>query len=237
VSAPPPVDPHDDALRHEQFISEVLRIRKGEEKSKSTLTNLLTSSVVAAAVTVLGTAVVGNFITNAYQAGAKRNDAIVQYVRDKRAARDGAVNKALQIVGAYVTAIEDLVHITSPEFRSEGRPPAEMKKLDDWKETIQAAHDKADTEWRRERDTTRFTLAFQDTEGGSLQQRWAELATAVDSLEDCGRGWFMQHAWGDTAITVSPCASKRESVNTAMDHLVRALQQSEKSFFDTQMRR
>jgi hypothetical protein len=237
VSSPRVGDSHDDALRQERFIAEVLRIRKGDEKSKGALVTFLTSGVMAAIVTVTGTAVVGNVVTNAYQLRAKQNDAVLQYLRDKRSARDAAVNRALQIVGSYITAIEDLVQITSPDFRSEGRKPAEVKKLDDWKATVQEAHDKADAEWRRERDTTRFTLAFQDTEGGQLQQHWSGLASSVDALEDCGRGWFMLHAYGDEPFSTSPCAKQRESVNAAMDKLVSALQNSERKFFDAQLSR
>lgn len=239
MSAPHPADPRDDALRHEQFIAEVLRIRdrKTGEKPASALPSLLSSSVVAAIITVVGTAVVGNMVTNAYQARARRNDAVLQYLRDKRAARDTAVSSALRIVGTYVTAIEDLVLITHPDFKTAGRSPAEAKKLDEWKTSLQAAHDKADDEWRRERDTTRFTLAFHDTEGGQLQAQWSRLATAVDALEDCSRGWFMQHAQGDQPFRDSPCTDQRKAVNTSMDSLVAALQEAERRFFEAQLNR
>jgi hypothetical protein len=62
----------DEQIEHEQQIAAILLIRKGRPAQESTLGTWLNSNVLTALVTVIGTAILGAWVSGIIQGRAKK---------------------------------------------------------------------------------------------------------------------------------------------------------------------
>jgi len=197
---------------------------------------ILTSPVVAALISVLGTAVLGNWIASRFQDRAKKNEAALQLLRDDRSARIATVKEALTLVGEYVAASEDLITVTDPAFRVAGRSEGDRDDLLRWKKQVRETHDKVDFRWRQQSESLGYVLLYHVYGERRVLDDWRALSGAASGFEKCAREWYMER--GDDSEARLPaelCETHRAKVRESMRGFTDSLRNAERAMYDSRV--
>ena len=79
--------------------------------------------------------------------------------------QNAAVNKVLALVGAFLSASDDLLVTVNNAYSEADRPSSEVEVLRKWKAQLAERRDAADSEWRREKRSLGSSCTTYMTEG------------------------------------------------------------------------
>jgi hypothetical protein len=210
-----------EQLEHERHIAEILAIRKPPSDPPSALSTWLNSNVITALIGVIGTAVVGAYISAQIQETARRNE--LQRAADAAGteSRRVIVSKVLDRVGTFLAASDDLLVGVNTSYDERGRPRDEVNKLRAWKTDLAGARDKAEAEWRRGKRSLALGLDYEFDGADDVMKAWQELAVAVDAFEQCTNSWYTNNAAIGTTLTPDRiCRDERGAAEQASEVFV-----------------
>lgn len=210
----------EERLEHEREIAEVLAIRKPPSAPKSLIELWLNSSVVAAVVGVVGTALLGAYVSGEIQRRAKENEQELARQHEMRAARAVAVEKSLAVVGQNLNATDDLLVTVNNGYHESRHKAEDLPALRAWKRQLAERRDKADSDWRQSRRSLGYTLVY--TFGGdrAVLQAWEDIVNASDAYERCTRDWYWRNAASGSDEEVSSvCLRERKAYESAIEQL------------------
>lgn len=214
----------DEQLEYERRIAEVLKIRSAGKKEESKVFAWLNSAFGLTMVGFVCTGILGALVTGMVQDRSKRNEMELQARKERSAARHEAMTKILGLLGAYVSSADDLVVIVNNAYSEAGRGKEEVRKLREWREKITTERDKADADWRREREGLGYTLQFLFENDERVSSAWGGVVEKADGFEACTNGWYTQNAAkGSNLKPAQVCPNERSALREAMTALTKAV--------------
>ncbi len=215
-------------LDHERFQAEVERMRRGSGRSggdggKPAWQRFLESTGGAALITVLLGGILGNWIAGQFEAARAENERRALTHEKYLAARLATVQPLLERVGGTVRASEDLITLTRPDWEpSPARfpDPTERQATLDKRREIREAYNQADADWRSEKDSLGYLLAYYHGGSSEVSTAWSTLSTALTAYVDCARGWYVDHTGRFTEEAVDACSDERSTVDASMRDLI-----------------
>ncbi len=217
----------EEELQRERHIAEILEIRKTPKKD-SNLETWLNSNVLTALITVLGTALLGAWVTGLVQDRSKNNE-LERTAEEKRLeSRNSLISKILERTGTFMSATDDLLVTVNNSYREDGRTPGEIETLRKWKTDMRAARDDADSLWRREQASLGFSVHYLFDQNSEVRTAWDSLVQAESSFEKCTNNWYTQNAAkGTTAGVDEICNAAREALTKATEAFASAAGESQ----------
>jgi hypothetical protein len=208
---------HEEQLDHERRIAEILAIRRaGNDQSK--LNAWLNSTVLATLVGVVGTGLLGAWVSGMIQDRSKRNELERVAQDQKLSAQNAAVSKVLELVGTSVTTADDLLVTVNNAYGEEGRSADDVMKLRKWKEELANRRDAADLAWRREKRSLGFTIMYLFDGDATVTSAWRAVTTKADDFERCTNRWYTENAARLTDLTADQiCPEDRQAVENAVE--------------------
>jgi hypothetical protein len=208
-------------IEHEKFIAQILAIRTPPHQPPSALTTWLNSNVLTALIGVVGTAILGSYISGQIQERARQNEleraATVTRLENRRA----LVSKVVDRVSTFMTASDDLLVTVNVSYDETARRSDEVKKLRAWKTDLAVARDKAEAEWRRGTRSVALGLDYEFNGAGDVTKAWKELARSVDAFERCTSDWYNQNALIRTTLSADRiCPDERAAAEQASEVFV-----------------
>ena len=193
------------------------------EQPKGVFESLVTSSVVAALVTVLGTAVVGNYIAGRVQERNKRNEIALSAFRDNQASQVALVKEVYELIGRYRAAGEDLIYITGDQFAAGNYDEPARKLNQAWFTSIRNHHDEVDQLWRQKKYALGYLLSFHYHGRKEVADSWATTVTSADAFEECV-DQQARKAPGSQSLKDYPCRAQMRTLDDQVASLTRTLE-------------
>lgn len=186
----------------------------------------LESTGGAALITVLLGGAFGSWITSALEEHRADNQRRYLTHQEYLKARLETIQPTLELVGTTVTAAEDLITLTRPDWEPSPTRYPDPKELEATlakRRELREAYNDADAAWRKEKDSRGYLLAYYHAGAPAVFPSWSELETAVTAYVDCARRWYVEHARDFTEEAATACDEERAEVDAAMVALIDAL--------------
>ena len=208
-------------LDQEKHIADILAIREPPRESSSTLSTWLNSNVITALVGVIGTAVLGAYISAQIQETARQNELERAAAATRLENRRAIVAKVVDRVSTFMAASDDLLVAVNLSYGETGRRSDDVKKLRAWKTELAVARDKAEAEWRRGKRSVALGLDYEFGGAADVTKAWQELAVTVDAFEQCTNSWYSNNALiGTTLPPQRICPDERAAAEQASEVFV-----------------
>ena len=192
-------------------------------QSKGLIEFLLTSPLIATLVTVLGTAVLGNYIAGRVQERTKRNEIALSAFRDNQASQVALVKEVYELIGRYRAAGDDLIYITGEQF-APGNYDENGRKLNQvWFTSVRNHHDEVDQLWRQKKYALGYLLSFHYHGRKEVSDSWTATVNSVDAFEECV-DQQARKAPGSQSLKDYPCRAKMQTLDDQVASLTRTLE-------------
>ena len=214
--------------RHESFIAEVPKHRNpvsGGEASKSHWEILANSNALTALITVLGTAFFGTLLAARIQERSRRAErALVEHKEHVNAEVD-TVKRAYELAGKDISACEDLIAITGPEFDPRRYEAEKRKELENQKAEIRKQHNTIDAEWRHNRESLGYLISFYHHGRTEVITNWRDVQEAMEQYNACASDWSNNHPVArKEELIPPPCKAEKDRVRQQLGELNLALE-------------
>lgn len=210
----------EEQLEHERLIAKLLEIRNPLSAPKPLVELWLNSTVMAALIGVVGTALLGAYVSGEIQRRAKENEQELARQHEVRAARAAAVEKALGVVGQNLNATDDLLVTVNNGYHESRHKAEDLPALREWKRQLAERRDKADSDWRQSRRSLGYTLVYSFEGDRAVIRAWDAIVNASDGYERCTRDWYWQNAASGSNDEVSSvCPREREAYESTIAQL------------------
>ncbi len=183
----------DEQVAYEEQVAKVLEIR-GIGTSPSTVSTWLNSTVLATLIGVVGTGVLGAWVTGLVQDRSKENELARAAQEERLSSQNTVITKVLDRVGALVSSTDDLLTTVNNVNSESGRPAEEVKELQAWKLGVRRTRDEADAVWRNEKRSLGYSMLYQFDNHAEIDKAWRSVIQVSDAFEQCTRGWYTQNA-------------------------------------------
>jgi hypothetical protein len=202
-------DDQQSLLDYERFISEVLRRRGLSDtrgRGKGAWRLILESAGGAALITVLVGGVLGQWLSYSIQTRQKDREfqqsvmkmlgdqALISY-SDYLHQEEEIVKRAYDLIGLCITAADDLVTSTTPEFAVKTRSATEQRLA------IQRKYNVVDDQWRSERAKIDLLIMFYHRKHPEVVSQWDDVKSAVTNHMDSAHRWYQNH--GNRPVNIS----------------------------------
>ncbi len=181
------------------------------------------SSLLTTMVTVLGTAVLGNFVASGVQDRSKRNEMALTAYRDNQTAQVSLVKEVYDLVGQYTAAGNDLIYITGEQFADDNYAAADAQLNHKWFRELRATHDKVDATWRQKKFSLGYLLSFHYHGRKEVGESWRTVVSAVDKFEACVDIQARLPPGSRTSPEL-PCQHEETAVDEQVGNLTRTLE-------------
>lgn len=219
----------EEQIEHERQVAQILEIR-GLTTSQSTLSTWLNSTVLATLIGVVGTGVLGAWVTGLVQDRSKENELARAAQEERLTSQNTIITKVLDRVGALVSSTDDLLATVNNVNSEEGRPAREVTELQDWKLRIRKTRDEADAMWRNEKRTLGYSILYQFDNHSRIDTAWRNVIQVSDTFEQCTRGWYTENASIGTDLpTERICTDERRKLEDGIEDLLKAVVESRSS--------
>ena len=219
-----------EQIDHERLVAQILKIRSAGSDKTSTLGMLLNSTVLTAVIGVVGTGVLGAYVSGRIQDRSRNNEIQRQAEQVRLESQNTTVNAILKRVGEFLSATDDLLFSVNHAFAEKGRPSDEVATLQKWKTQIRDRRDAAELEWRREKRSLGFMLQYVFEGRAAITDAWGDVLRAVDDFEICTRGWYTQNGANGTELTADKiCSDERVAFERAIETITREVAAARRS--------
>lgn len=213
----------EEQVEYERHVAKVLEIR-GLASSPSTLSTWLNSTVVATLVGVVGTGVLGAWVTGLVQDRSRENELARTAQEERLASQNALITRVLDRIGALVSSTDDLLATVNNVNIEEGRPTREVEELQKWKLRVRTTRDEADALWRNEKRSLGYSLLYHFDNHAGIDTAWRSIIQASDTFEQCTRGWYTQNAAIGTDLPSDRiCMDERQTLENAIEDLLKAV--------------
>ena len=214
----------EEQLEHERQIASILKIRARKDAEPSRLKMWLESNVIATLVGVIGTGLLGAWVSGIIQDRTKANE-MARTAQEKRlTAQNALVEKIVSLVGDTIASTDDLLVTVNNAYSANGRKPAEIEKLAQWREKLATARDAADLAWRREQRGLGFTLQYLFGQDENIDKAWKLITSEADRFEQCFNHWYTQNAMLGTNLSPPQiCKTEREHLEQTIGAFMKAV--------------
>ncbi len=215
-------------LQHESFIAEVLKHRNpvsGGEASKSRWEILANSNALTAFITVLGTGIFGTWLAAGIQERSRRAERALVEHKEHVTAEVETVKRAYDLAGKYISASEDLIAITGPEFDPRRYDGEKRKELESQKAEIRKQHNTIDAEWRHNRESLGYLISFYHHGRTEVITNWHDVQEAMEQYNACASDWSNTHPVATKEeLNPPPCKAEKDKVRQQLGELNLALE-------------
>lgn len=219
----------EEQIAYENHIAKVLEIR-GAGTEPSVLSTWLNSAVLATLIGVVGTGVLGAWVTGLVQDRSKENELARTSQEQLLTSQNDVITKVLDRVGAFVSSTDDLLTTVNNVNSEVNRPADEVTALQTWKIQMRQTRDEADAAWRNQKRGLGYSMLYLFDNHGGIDSAWRSLVQEADRFEQCTRGWYTQNAFkGTDASTDTICADERRGLEGAVERLLKAVVSSRQS--------
>lgn len=214
----------EEQVEYERQLAKILEIRGLGPSTTSTLSTWLNSAVVATFIGVVGTGVLGAWVTGLVQDRSKENELARTAQEERLTSQNTLITKVLDRVGALVSSTDDLLATVNNVNTEEGRPTREVNELQEWKLRIRKTRDDADAAWRNEKRSLGYSLLYQFDNHAGIDTAWRNVIQVSDIFEQCTRGWYTQNAASGTELPSDRiCMEERQKLESAIEGLLKAV--------------
>src|SRR5688572_22675299 len=112
-----------EQIDHERHIAEILKLREARAEEKSALDMWLNSNVLTAVIGVLGTALLGAWVSGIIQERSRTNELARSAQEATLASQNATVKQILERLSAFLTATDDLLATVDHAHTESGRRP------------------------------------------------------------------------------------------------------------------
>jgi hypothetical protein len=193
------------------------------------------TAVLTAIISVVGSAVVGNFVAAGVQDRNRRNEIALSAFRDNQSAQVALVKEAYELIGRYVAAGDDLVTITGGQFSPDNFDAANNARNQAWFSDLRKRHDEIDALWRERKYSMGYLLVYHYHGRKEVADGWSALVGAVDTFETCVDGEAAK-APGSQTWKDRPCHAEASEVDRRMAQLTGAMQSETSYLWDDRKR-
>jgi len=209
-----------EKLQFEAFIAEIQKLRTGadnHEKRKPWWQTMLESTGGTALITVIIGGLVGAIITGMIQSGAKdrefeqawikaRGDQALIAYKDYLEQQRDTVKRAYELVGNCISASDDLIDLTGPDF-----DPTQYSGLEKQRVTLRQNYNNCDRQWRGQRDMFGLLVTYYHHGEPRVIDSWELTKDSVSKFMDCATEWYLSHN-DKPSDTSGACKTERESL-------------------------
>ena len=215
----------ESLLRHEVFISEIVKTRGLHDHPKPWWHTLLESGATTALITVVLGGWIGHYITSSVQEKIKDRELALAQQKELAAARFGTVKQALEEIGDVISRSEDLIDLAHEEkWNILHFPEMDRPKVEEQKARIREAFNLSDTRWRKTKETRGLLLYYYSNNDTQVRRTWARLESAVDNFTKCAQE---RHALSVSSKPIpDECENERGRVSLMLQALTTKLRES-----------
>jgi hypothetical protein len=218
-------------LRHEAFMAEIARRRarlEAKDGSKPRWQRFLETSGGTALVTVLLGGLMGQLITWSIQNQLKEREfqqawmkargdqALVTY-KEYLDQEQEIVKRSYELIGGCISASEDLILLTTPDFAPGDFSGSEKHKVETERSSIVEKYNSADSQWRSEREKLGLMMSYYHRGRPEVTRAWQEIQSSVTKYNDCAGRWYLQHPL--PISTESACGEELTELRKRLDQL------------------
>ena len=213
----------EEQIAYESQVAKVLEIR-GIATEPSALSTWLNSAVIATLIGVVGTGVLGAWVSGLVQDRSKENELARASQEQRLTSQNDVIAKVLNRVGAFVSSTDDLLTTVNNVNSEANRPRDEVKDLQEWKRQIRQTRDEADAAWRNEKRSLGYSLLYLFDNHAAIDKAWVDVLRVADTFEQCTRGWYTENAFKGTDLTTEQiCADDRRGFENSIESLLHAV--------------
>lgn len=220
-------------LRHETFVAEVLKSRSlphGGEQSKPRWQRFLETSGGTALITVLLGGFVGQVITWSIQTSlkdrefqeawmkARGDQALVNY-KEFMTQETEVMKSTYELIGNCISASEDLIILTSPEFAPETFTGATKQRT-----SLREKYNTIDGRWRSEREKIGLLMGYYHPNQPKVAAAWYNVQNSVSTYMDCAQRWYLEHL--KPIQTGEACKKEQENLRNGLKEFNTNLEQA-----------
>lgn len=222
-------------LRHEAFISEVVRLRTHSASDKKPVWLLfLESNGGTALITAVLGALLVQWISGNIQRSLKErefqqawmqargNQALTAY-KEQLDQEEQIVRRAYDLIGSTIQASEDLIDLSGQELSLNTYKPSERKKIAEQRDRIRKAYNKADTDWRSQRKNLSLLIALYHHGHVEIVREWQGVDDAVPTYMDCALAWYDAHHDETPETLKTACVTEKKNLADKLDQLTATL--------------
>lgn len=205
-----------DRLQHEAFVNEVLRLRSsggGDREIKSRARWFLESTGGTAMITVLLGGLIGSGITAMIQSSAKdrefeqawvkaRGDQALVAYKDYLEQQRETMKRSYDLIGTCVSASDDLIELTGPDFDLQKYPSARPQRTE-----LRKSYNVCDAQWRGQREALGLLMTYYHHGQPKVLGAWNNVKDSVTKYMNCAADWYLQN---NTKVTDTSGACKME---------------------------
>lgn len=224
-------------IHHEAFITGLLHQRMAkEEKPRGLRQILLESTGGAALITVLLGGVLGAMISGIIQYGQKEREfqqtwlkargdqALVAY-KEYLDKQQEVVRHVYELVGSSISAADDLINVTKPEFADTSKYQGDQKeKMKKYLADVNDKYNASDQKWRNERETLALLMNYYHYNSGNsdIIDKWKAVSDSVDAYMNCASQWKLDNPI--SYETNNACKPQKDALQGNSVELGRTLQ-------------
>jgi hypothetical protein len=222
-------------LRHEEFINQIIRLRThtAPEKKPTWLLFLESSGGTALIAAVIG-AVLVQWISGSIQASLKErefrqswmqargNQALTAY-KEQLDQEEQIVRRAYDLVGSTIQASQDLIDLTGPELSLKTYRPSQRKKIEVQRDRIRKAYNKADVEWRGQKENLSLLIALYHHAQPDIISRWQDVQNSIPGYMDCALNWYDTHETASADTLKTGCVNESKILREKLELLTASL--------------
>lgn len=225
-------------LRHEAFVSQILKQRASPEKVgsiKPRWQRFLESTGGTAMVTVIIGGIFGAVISGIIQAGLKERDyqqtrlkslgdqALISH-KEYLDKQQDIVKRIYEKIGTSISAAEDMITITRREYNPTSKQGVEKERQKKFNDSVIENFNLKDKEWRSERDVLGLLVNYYHPKQSEVNAAWNKVKHAVTTQMTCASDWYSTNPIVES--TESACKDERELLSQALEGLSKSLENS-----------
>ena len=180
----------------------------------------LESTGGTALITVLVGGILGQMITCSIQNSSKEREfqqawmkargdqALVTYNEYLNQQRE-VVKQAYELIGNSISASDDMIALTGPEFAI-----GSYEGVENQRGGVRKRYNSIDQEWRAEREKVGLLINYYHHGRPEVVAAWQELQNAVTAYNDCARQWYLEHP--EPAETKDACKNEQENFRRSL---------------------
>lgn len=150
---------------------------------------------------------------------ARGNQALVAY-KEYLDREQQIVEQAYELIGNYISASEDLITLTKPEFDLERYSGDQRRVVAEQRTAIRQWFNTMDAKWRGEHEWLGLLMSFYHRGRQDVTTAWRELEDSVTEYADCTRRWYVEHSAPVTpAQAEEACKAESQLLRQRLDEL------------------
>jgi hypothetical protein len=214
-------------LRHEAFISKAIALRRktdAEDISPSFL-RLVESTGFTAVITVVLSSILAPLVVTSIQNNRARSDQALTEYKQYLERQQETVNNGYVLIAKTVSASQDLINITKPEFQLESSADPQVLKTQ--KTGITEKFNSTLETWQVEEDKVGLLMSYYHYGQPDVLPAWRTTQRSVDEFIKCARDRYREYR-NDPEVVNKPdnCQPKKDAIRTAIDKLAKNIESS-----------